>query len=274
MELLKDPEEAYRKLCLRSSVDQLSNFYMDKSMFWHEVSCGQVYFETLDTGIVVWIDEGPRCNIRFTLGKNAVMPHFPKDKLMYSAVVFRTAFDKVDEYKRLFDRSGFRLLEDKTEFLTGKCPVDRVAEFDKKISDLEKTGMRFAYLQIDEIVEAYSILKEAFFPYNIVSFERMNWKHVVEKKQVVCIHSSAGEICGVSFAPIGFKGGLTSIAKKYQGKGLGRALQYYSFFVANNTFNQRHWVEKKNVRELQVLRSLGMIESNRRALVYVRDQEC
>jgi hypothetical protein len=239
MNVLSNPEEYYklqREVKDISNRQAFSNCYLTADVLAHYISQESVRYFLLQEGVAFLINRGTVYTFQFCLAPSSRIALPPMEKPLVADLVYRAGDISPAQQvaERQLIQAGFNLQRESHEYAIGTISESERKKEEALCRKLEKANYRFQPVEIERAGEAYWLLKEGIDPFNMHGFQSMNWEGLCANRQAFCVISPQNHICAVYVLPTGFRGGLSVVCEKYRGLGLGKAICFYSWYVAGH----------------------------------------
>ena len=251
-----------------------SNCYLTADSVERYVTEKRLYSVLLPNGLLFLQDKGNFYKLRIWLAQIAPFDIPRVEKPLVTELVFRQdkPIDKQNEVEKVLSLSGMTFYREMQEFTIGNLPSEEKIACEQSLGHLQQNGFRFESVTMQTAPVAYELLRRNIDRYDLYGFQEMNWPPICENKQAFCAYTPQGNICAVCVVPQGFRGGLEAVDTQYRGRGLGRIIKYYSYFVMGKASATEHlWISSDNAVNLHLTQRMGGQDSLRRARSYVMD---
>lgn len=270
MEIITAWEKIYYHLKeISHKTGSLGNCYFSADSFRKYVLEGKMYQLPIVEGICFFIDKGRKWEIYLCGGEDSEweIPHL--DKPVIANFVLQHNSNIVSAEETILLSKGMRLGRTLYDFMIGSPEAEKENSFREELDRLQKSGFRFGLLDAGLFQEAYQILCRCMNPYDIVGYEEMNFPQMLTEQDVFGAINSQGRLCAVCILASSFTGGLTAVVPELRGLGLGKAITYYSYHVAKDASKQHLWIAEDNIRNQQLMRQMGAVNTGRTLRQYV-----
>lgn len=274
MELVTSWEKEYHAFKeITHRTGSVGNCYFSADSFRSYTFSGRLYKQPMERGICFFLDREKKWDLFLCASEDAewAIPE-SKKPIVANFISQNNAMDCISEEKLLLTKgmkSG-RILYD---CVIGKLTTEKEDEYKTIIERLNESGYQFDLLSPCLFTEAYQILCSCINPFDMVGYEEMNFAQMFSDKNIFCaIDSNEDKLCAVCILPASFRGGLTAVVPEKRGIGLGKALKYYSYHVAKDASKQHLWIAKDNLKNRNLMRQMGAVETGRILRQYVLDE--
>ncbi len=244
-----------------------SNNYASTSKIGELIGADRLFFQQIDSGIAFLTDCGTKYYLRLCCSPSAMIRIETLDKPIICEIVYNAYTSTSQE--AIEDRlmaDGFSLEQILHEYHIQKPDSVKMEEFQKMIMQLQSEGYRFDTLQSKNSIEAYQLLSDSIHRNDLIGYPYFNWDRIIERKLAAVAFSPEGELCAVCVLPEAYSGGLTAVSKAYRGKGLGKAIEVFSyFFAAPRNAKLSIWISDDNHVNQHVMTWMGATITDRAA---------
>lgn len=253
-------------------IGSFGNCYFSADSFRRYVLSERLYKLRMETGVCFLIDRGSKWEMCLCGVEDAGWKIPCLNKPIVANFVFNYSKADISPEEKICLSKGMKSGRTLLDFLIGRPIPEKENEYRNLLESLEKSGYRFGLLNSESFQEAYQILYSCINPFDMVEYTEMNFPKMLSNKDVFCVmDSKAGALCAVCILPSFFKGGLTAVVPERRGSGLGKALKYYSYHVAKDASKQHLWIAEDNIRNQNLMRQMGAVETGRILRQYVME---
>lgn len=271
MELISSWEKEYHHFKeMVHEIGSFGNCYFSADSFRSQVYLKKMYRLEMESGLCYMLDRGTKWEMYICASEKASL-NIPKlDKAIVANFVFRSSETKITPVEKLLLSNEMELNHILLDFLIGSPTLEKDDEYKALLERLGESGYTFGLLDSSSFSEAYQILDQCINSFDMVGYEEMDFPQMFSDKNIFCaMDGNEGKLCAVCILPSAFAGGLTAVIPEKRGLGLGKAIKYYSYYIAKNASNQHLWIAEDNIRNQDLMRQMGAINTGRILRQYV-----